>query len=95
MIKLVWQRMVDAAVKRINKTVGWNREIDTARQIAMEIVASDNGETFLKAGRRGRPGRDRTLRLQIVKHVEDVLEVKKRKPRIRPKKHLEDELPLE
>lgn len=77
--------MLEAARASIARGVGWNPRLDPLRQIAMEIVANQNGETFLKAARRGRPGRDRTLRLQAVRHVEDVLTVKRRKPRIRPR----------
>lgn len=95
-MKLVWQHMVEAAQKNIGRGVGWNPSIDPMRQTAMEIVANGHAEEFLKAARRGRPGRDRTLRLQIVQHVEDIQlnKTKRRKPRIRPKRHLEEELKL-
>lgn len=90
--KLIWQKMIEAARASIAKTVGWNPDIDPIRQLAMEIVANGHGEAFLNAARRGRPGRDKTLRLQTVYHVEAVLQVKRRKPRIRPRALEADDL---
>lgn len=81
MIDNVWGRMIEAARQRILKTLGWSSERDPVDQIAEEIVAGGEAEKFLKAARKGRPERRISLRTQIVRAVERMQAVKKRKPR--------------
>lgn len=72
---------MDSASQRIATGIGWNQSRDAIQQLAEEIVASQEGESFLKAARRGRPSIE-TLRSQVVQEVERLIQVKKRKPRI-------------
>lgn len=83
--------MVDGAQKRI-KSIGWDKEADPVDQIADAIVARGEGEEFLKAARRGRPGTSLTLRTQLVQGVEKLISAKRRKPRVREKNHAEADM---
>lgn len=80
MIRSEWGKFVERARLRIQKGIKWSRERDPIAQVAEEIVAGQEGPAFLAAARKGRPGRV-GLRVLIVREVERLIQVKKRKPR--------------
>lgn len=75
-----WPEFIEAARKRIAAGVGWQKKFTPERQIAEQIVIDGEGERFLKAARRGRPTQKQNLRCEVLREVETMLDVKRRRP---------------
>ncbi len=86
-----WLRMLNDAGARIPRGIGWSKDKDLLRQITEELVAAGHGPDFLKCARRGRPCQN-TDRAAAVREVERLIEMPKRKPRVRPDRDLTREI---
>ena len=76
-----WKDYCNAALRRILRGVGLHSDRAThGRQIAEEIVAAGDGAAFLKAARRGRGTAKQNVRVELIREVERLVDVERRRP---------------
>lgn len=76
-----WRDFCDAALRRILSGVGLHADRAThGRQLAEEIVSKGEGAAFLKAARRGRGTTRQNVRVELIREVERLIDVERRRP---------------